>query len=116
MANDQKPEPLYERIYGTGIEPYTYKCNATGQVCKRVTEYFQDYAAFVKRMSDENSNRVFIHGEPNMCCEPMYCPIYEKAVIDKKVAEFEKTLPAIYMHYKQQVEQYRESLMQGKKK
>lgn len=80
MVDKIKPEnlePLYKRDYSSSVAPYTYRCEVTGQICERVTKHFQEYAAFVKELADSDSDRVFLHSEPNLCINPMYCSIWE---------------------------------------
>ncbi len=83
--------PLYKRMHGYDVQPWTYKCTVSGSVCERVTKYFQDYAAFVKRMSDNNDNGIFLTQELNLCTDPNYfgrCTVYDNFM--KTVTKFAK--------------------------
>jgi len=55
----------------------TYVCDLTGRVCGCVSKHFQNYRAFVKRMSESGDNGIFLTNEPNLCTR-MLCSVYEK--------------------------------------
>ena len=76
-AKTENLEPLYKRDYSFHVAPWTYRCAATGCICERATSHFQEYAAFVKELSDSDSDKVFLHGEPNLCIDPIYCTIWD---------------------------------------
>lgn len=77
-------KPLYERDYSIDTKPYTYRCVATGQICEKVSNHFQEYAAFIKKLADSDSDKVFLHSEPNLCINPIHCPIWNK-FMDSKI-------------------------------
>lgn len=82
--------PLYKRMHGYDVKPWTYKCTVSGAVCERVTKYFQDYVAFVKRMSDTNDKGSFLIHEPNLCIS---CWVYENELKYKsEIAKLNKQI------------------------
>ena len=90
MSKKIEMEPWYERNYN--LPQDTYVCSATGLVCEKVSQHFREYRAFIERLSETNDDRLFLHGEPNLCIDPEYfgrCSVYDNFM--KKVAEFSKT-------------------------
>ena len=69
-------KPLYERKTDAPVFSYEYYCTATGWDCKRATQHFQEFRDFVKDLSENQIDKVFLHGEENLCAEAPVCPVW----------------------------------------
>lgn len=92
MASDKckKFEELYIKDPNCKVGEQRYICTGTGNMCRVATDHFTNFYNMVKDLSETNSDRVFMHGEPNLCTEYGRCPVYD--IVMKKISEFAKNI------------------------
>ncbi|MCR5194411.1 MAG: hypothetical protein K6B71_02705 [Alphaproteobacteria bacterium] len=80
-------EELYIKDPNCKIGEQKYVCAGTGNVCRLATDHFTKFYNMVNELSETNSDRIFLHGEENLCTE-YGCPVYN--IVMKKISEFVK--------------------------